>query len=59
MISTSTDPWNYKKDGQLVIAGVEFNPVKGIRITPNYQGWMPANGDAFIHIAYLSCEIKF
>lgn len=59
MISTSTDPWNYKKDGQLVIAGVEFNPVKGIRITPNYQGWMPENGDAFIHIAYLSCEIKF
>ncbi len=53
------DPWNFMKDGQLLIAGIEFNPVKGIRITPNYQGWMPYNGDPMVHIAYLSCEIKF
>jgi hypothetical protein len=58
-IGTETDPWNYAKDGQLFIAGVEFNPVKGIMITPNYQGWLPADGSAMSNSAYLSLEIRF
>ena len=58
-LSTDTDPWNYAKDGQLIIAGVEFRPVKGLIVTPNYQGWVPANGGGVSHSAYLSLEIKF
>lgn len=58
-IGNAADPWNYAKDGQGIIAGIEFLPVKGIKITPNYQGWIPANGDPVVNIAYLSCEIKF
>jgi hypothetical protein len=54
-----TDPWNYGKDGQLFIAGVEFNVVKGLIITPNYQAWVPADGSPILHSAYLSLEIKF
>ncbi len=56
---TDTDPWNYAKDGQLIIAGVEFRPVKGLIITPNYQGWVPADGSGISHSAYLSLEINF
>ncbi len=59
VIGGDTDPWNYGKDGQLFIAGVEFNPVKGLMVTPNYQGWIPADGSPVLHSAYLSLEIKF
>ncbi len=58
-LSGDTDPWNYGDDGQLYIAGVEFHPVKGLIITPNYQGWIPADGSSMLHSAYLSLEIKF
>ena len=58
-IGTETDPWNYAKDGQLFIAGVEFNPVKGIMVTPHYQGWVRADGGPMSNSAYLSLEIRF
>jgi hypothetical protein len=59
VISGDDDPWNYEDDGQLFIAGVEFHPVKGLLVTPNYQGWIPADGGPAFHSAYLSLEIKF
>lgn len=58
-IGSETDPWNYQKDGQLFIAGVEFNPVKGIMVTPHYQGWVRADGAPMSNSAYLSLEIRF
>jgi hypothetical protein len=57
-IGNATDPWNYAKDGQAIIAGIELQPTKGIKITPNYQVWMPDNGSPAMNIAYLSCEIN-
>ncbi|HLN55736.1 MAG TPA: hypothetical protein VK207_07075 [Bacteroidales bacterium] len=42
---SSDDPWNFDRDGQLFIAGLEFSPVKGIKIAPVYTGWLPANRD--------------
>lgn len=55
----ANDPWNYGKDGQTIIAGVEFKPVKGIKIAPNYQGWIPSNNSKpVLHGAYLNCEIN-
>ena len=59
VIGSDTDPWNYGKDGQLFIAGVEFHPVKGLIITPNYQGWIPADESSMLNSIYLSLEIKF
>jgi hypothetical protein len=58
-IEGETDPWNQPNDGQLLIAGVEFSPVKGLIIAPNYQGWIPANGMPVSHSPYLNLEIKF
>ena len=58
-IGTEADPWNYAKDGQLFIAGVEINPVKGIMVTPHYQGWVRADGGPMSNSAYLSLEIRF
>lgn len=59
LIGSETDPWNYDDDGQLFIAGVEFNPVKGIMVTPHYQGWVRADGGPMSNSAYLSLEIRF
>ena len=58
-LSSDTDPWNYAKDGQLVIAGIEFRPVRGLMVTPHYQGWIPADASGVSHSAYLSLEIRF
>lgn len=58
-IDNEEHPWNYAKDGQLIIAGFEFSPAKGVKIAPNYQGWTPADSDKkVVHGAYVNCEIK-
>ena len=59
VIDGDEDPWNYEDDGQLFIAGLEFHPVKGLMITPNYQGWFNSDGSPSFHSAYLSLELKF
>ncbi len=58
-VGNANDPWNYVKDGQIIIAGFEFSPIKGIKLAPNYQGWIPADNDKHVlHGAYLNCEIN-
>lgn len=59
VLASGTDPWNDGRDGQVIIAGIEYSPVKGIKITPNYQGWINANDDPMEHTAYVSLEIRF
>ena len=52
--------WNIADDGQVYIAGIEFNPVKGVKISPNFQGWSPAlEGAPFVSSIYLNLELKF
>ncbi|MFA8451715.1 MAG: hypothetical protein ACEPOW_13560, partial [Bacteroidales bacterium] len=34
-------PWNLLKDGSKAIAGVQVQPVKGVKIALNYQDWFP------------------
>lgn len=55
---TETD-WHLEKDGQLFLAGFEYSPVKGIKLTPNFRGWSPADNSDFISTIILNCEIKF
>ncbi len=58
--SGKTENWNLANDGNLFMAGVEFAPVSGIKFTPNYRGWNPANELApFVSTLMLNCEIKF
>lgn len=55
-----TDPWNISKNGQAYILGVEYKPTKGVKISPNYQGWSSNVEDsAFESSIYLSFEISF
>ena len=55
-----TDNWNLSKDGSLIIAGIEFQPVKGVRISPNYRLWTPADKQKSpVNSFFISCDIKF
>jgi hypothetical protein len=54
------DPWNLGKDGQLIIAGLEYSPIKGVRIAPNVRFWNPADdSSSATTFAYLNFEFKF
>lgn len=56
----AVDPWNISKNGQAYILGIEYKPTKGIKISPNFQGWNPSEEDASFETgAYLSFEISF
>ncbi len=59
-LSGADDAWNIKKDGHVIIAGVELSPVKGVKIAPNYQGWLPSkSGAKSVSGFYINVELKF
>lgn len=52
--------WNIAKDGNIIIAGFEFTPVKGLKISPNYQGWNPKDeSQKYLTGIFINLEIKF
>jgi hypothetical protein len=59
-LAGENNPWNYSNDGQLIMAGVEYSPIKGVKIAPNYRYWGPADdtmpATSFI---YFNLELKF
>jgi hypothetical protein len=58
-IRSAHDPWNLTKDGRLYMAGFEFSPAPGIKLSPNFQGWQSENRDIpFITRFFLNAEIK-
>lgn len=59
-LTGQTVNWNDAKDGKLFLAGFEYSPVSGIKLSPNYRGWSPAqSSQAFTSTVMLNCEIKF
>ena len=57
--TTNTNSWNFAKDGQQFLIGFQYAPVKGLRISPNYQLWTPRDGTkSNISSVFLNLEIK-
>lgn len=55
-----TVPWDLDKDGSAIIGGVQFAPVKGVKMAVNYQGWNYDMPDVDTeNQLYLSFEYKF
>jgi hypothetical protein len=55
-----SEEWNVAKDGSLIMAGFEYSPVSGIKLSPNYRGWSPSMASQnYISTLMLNCEIKF
>jgi hypothetical protein len=58
-LSAATTAWNFGKDGQLFLAGLDYSPVAGIRIAPVYSGWKPSDASKkFTSTIGLYFEIK-
>lgn len=55
-----TEPWNIDRDGSYLFAGIEFSPVRNIRISPNFMGYIPASeGSDMVSTIGLNIEAKF
>lgn len=55
-----TDNWNLSSDGSLILAGLEYSPVKSVKFSPNFHLWTPADASkANTTSFFLNCEIKF
>jgi hypothetical protein len=51
--------WNLDSDGQMFMTGLEFSPVKGVKVAPNYRLWSTANDSPNTSYLYLNLELKF
>ena len=61
-IGTDSLAWNNSKNGNLILGGVEYKPVKGVSMSLNYQGWTyedTALDPASKPKVYLNFEYKF
>lgn len=58
-ISGDAQSWYYSGIGNAYIAGIHYNPVKGVNISLNYQGWNPKDSSVdFQNHIVLSFEYK-
>jgi hypothetical protein len=59
ILKGKTNPWNLASDGTALVAGIQFNPIKNIKMALNYHDWYPwaanAEGGGFI---FLDLEVK-
>ncbi len=46
-ITNETSPWNYSNDGSLFLAGLDYSPVRGVKIAPVFMGWSPRDKSKF------------
>jgi hypothetical protein len=53
-------PWNLAKDGSKIIGGIEYSPIKNLKIALNYQDWYPyAENETNDQYLFLNLEIVF
>lgn len=54
------DPWNLNRDGSYIFAGIDFSPVRNVRISPNLNLFLPADsGRDNISTIGLNISAKF
>ncbi len=55
----ASENWNISNDGSLIMAGIEYQPVKGVKLAPNYRLWSSADGQTPArHQIFLNLELK-
>jgi hypothetical protein len=59
ILEGETTPWNLSKNGTALVTGIQFSPIKNIKMALNYHDWYPwaanMDGEAFI---FLDLEVK-
>lgn len=51
-------PWNLSNDGSAVLTGVQYSPVKNVKMALNYQDWYPYAMDE-PNLAYIYFNVEF
>ena len=60
MPDDTTIPWNLTEDGSSIIGGLEYSPVKQVKLALDYQDWFPyAQNEDNEQLIYLNLEITF
>ncbi|MCD4664114.1 MAG: hypothetical protein K8R68_02510, partial [Bacteroidales bacterium] len=60
ILENEQNPWNLAKDGSAIIAGIEFSPIKYIKIALDYQDWFPiAENEPNMQFIFLDLEVTF
>jgi hypothetical protein len=60
VVDGETDPWNMSKDGTTLCIGFDYSPVKNVRISPNFRGFIPDDPDTdFVGSVGLNVEARF
>jgi hypothetical protein len=55
-----TTAWHLAHDGQYLVAGVEFEPTKGVKLTPNIRNWTSDNSLKPNRLElFINCQVKF
>ena len=55
----ATAPWHLSDDGSALIAGMQYTPVKGIKVALNYQDWVPRAANLPVRsFIFLDMEIR-
>ena len=59
ILAGAESPWDLEQDGSAVIGGIEYSPIRQVKIALNYQDWVPyaKNLDKLSYI-YLNFEYK-
>ncbi|NOR74658.1 MAG: hypothetical protein GQ525_05820 [Draconibacterium sp.] len=53
-------PWQIDANGQYIIAGIEYSPIKGVKLAPNFRNWSPDDENRSNRIdLFLNCQLKF
>ncbi|MEA3318015.1 MAG: hypothetical protein U9R54_08665 [Bacteroidota bacterium] len=52
------DPWNYNKEGQFIVGGVQFKPISKVKIAANIQDWAPADNSDRETLFFINLEYK-
>ena len=59
-LTGETDPWNYAKDYSMVLGGVQYAPVKGVKMALNFRHFTPEKSSLEpMNLLYMNFEYKF
>ncbi|MEX2371974.1 MAG: hypothetical protein WD578_13300 [Bacteroidales bacterium] len=60
IVDSSGIPWNLTEDGDAIVAGIQFTPVKNLHFTMDYQDWYEyAASGTRDQVLYLHLEVIF
>ncbi|PIF06647.1 MAG: porin [Draconibacterium sp.] len=59
VLESESVPWNLSDDGSALVAGIQYNPIKNIKMALNYHDWCPwAANSTCRGLIYLNLEVK-